>query len=571
MIFHSPYPEVSIPDTPLTPFVLAQARTLDTKPALIDGMSGRALSYAALDEQVRRVAAALAARGLKRGDVFAIFSPNTIEYAVAFHGVTLAGGVVTPINPLYTVEEIAHQLTDAHVKFLLTAPSCLDKALAAAAHAQVQETFVVGAGANGATPFAALLEADARAPEVELDVRRDLAALPYSSGTTGLPKGVMLTHHNLVANLCQIAGTNHACGDDTLVCVLPLFHIYGMQVIMNQGLRAGATIVLLPRFELREVLRVIETYRVTFAHFAPPIMLALTRQPMIADYDLSSLKTIFSGAAPLSMEIAGACAERFNCFVKQGYGMTEAAPATHMMPHAPAEPRYDSVGWCAPNTECKIIDSDTGAELGADERGEICVRGPQVMHGYLNNPTATAQTVDADGWLHTGDIGYADAAGYFYIVDRLKELIKYKGFQVAPAELEALLLTHPAVADAAVVPSPDEAAGEVPKAFVVLKPNAAGTTHEELLTYVAGRVAPYKKVRRLEFIEQIPKSPSGKILRRLLVARERADKQYRKCKSAVTRTEFHLFTIHDLRLLTCHLSLVTALIVPTPQFEELAR
>ncbi len=534
MIFRSPFPIVAIPDTPLTPFVLEHARARGAKPALIDGASGRALTYAELHDAIERTAAGLRARGLAHGDVFAILSPNTIEYALAFHGVTLAGGIVTTINPLCTEEEIAHQLTDAGAKFMLTTAALFEKARAAARAANIAELFVVGEACAGALPFNALLEHEERAPACNIAPRTDLAALPYSSGTTGRHKGVMLTHHNLVANICQIAGTDQFGDDDTLVCVLPLCHIYGMQVIMNAGLRAGATIVLLPRFELPELLRAIETYRITFAHFVPPIMLALTRLPSLDDYDLSSLKTIFSAAAPLSAELARAVAARTGCAVRQGYGMTEAAPATHMLPRGEARARYDSVGCCVPEMECKIIDGETGAELGVGERGEICVRGPQVMRGYHNNADATAAVIDADGWLHTGDIGYADEAGYFYIVDRVKELIKYKGFQVAPAELEAVLLAHPAVADAAVVPSPDEEAGEVPKAFVVLKTDAAhvagvsGGSHaddaptaDELMSFVASQVGPHEKVRRLEFVEQIPKSPSGKILRRLLVARER--------------------------------------------------
>ncbi|HYX42216.1 MAG TPA: AMP-binding protein, partial [Pyrinomonadaceae bacterium] len=249
MIFRSPYPEVTIPETPLTPFVLARAQALGAKPALVDGLSGRAISYAEFDASVQRVAAGLAARGFGKGDVFAIISPNALEYALAFHGATHAGGVVTTINPLYTADEVAHQLADAGAKFLLTAPACLEKATAAARAANVRELFVIGAAQAGAQTFAALLEYDGRAPFVEIEPRTDLAVLPYSSGTTGVPKGVMLTHYNLVANLCQIAGTDQFNGDDTLICVLPLFHIYGMQVIMNAGLRAGATIVMLPRFD----------------------------------------------------------------------------------------------------------------------------------------------------------------------------------------------------------------------------------------------------------------------------------------------------------------------------------
>jgi acyl-CoA synthetase (AMP-forming)/AMP-acid ligase II len=525
MIFRSPYPAVSIPETPLTPFVLARARELAAKPALIDGLSGRTISYAEFAAAVQRVAAGLAARGFGKGDVFAIISPNALEYALAFHGVALAGGVVTTINPLYTADEVAHQLRDADAKFLLAASGCLAKAMAAAQGTNVRELFVIGEAQAGAQSFAELLAHDGRAPVVEIEPRTDLAVLPYSSGTTGVPKGVMLTHHNLVANLCQIAGTEQFDETDTLICVLPLFHIYAMQVIMNAGLRAGATIVMLPRFDLHALLGAIETHRITLAHFVPPILLTLCKQSAVDGYDLSSLKTIFSGAAPLGAEVARECAARFDCQIKQGYGMTETAPSTHMAPSDPDNERCNSIGWCVPNMECKIVDCETGAELGTGARGEICVRGPQVMRGYLNKPEATAQTIDPDGWLHTGDIGYVDEADYFYIVDRLKELIKYKGFQVAPAELEAVLLTHPAVADAAVVPSADEEAGEVPKAFVVLKTDAATsdatTITEELLTYVAARVAPHKKIRRLEFIEQIPKSASGKILRRVLVARER--------------------------------------------------
>jgi acyl-CoA synthetase (AMP-forming)/AMP-acid ligase II len=242
----------------------------------------------------------------------------------------------------------------------------------------------------------------------------------------------------------------------------------------------------------------------------------------VDNYDLSKLKTLFSGAAPLSAELARACSERLGCDIRQGYGMTETSPAIHLTPLRFDWSKYGSIGQCVPNTECKIVDVETNEPVGCGQEGEICMRGPQMMKGYLNRPEATAATIDADGWLHTGDIGYCDESGHFFVVDRLKELIKYKGMQVAPAELEALLLTHPSVADAAVVPVADAEAGELPKAFVVLKAGTETIAAEELMAYVAGRVAPYKKIRRLEFIEQIPKSASGKILRRLLVERERA-------------------------------------------------
>ena len=520
MIFRSPFPEVHIPEIALTDYVFQKAGQLADKPALVEGTTGRAYTYAELHGLVRRAAAGLARRGFRKGDVLAVFSPNVPEFAVAFHAAATLGGVVTTLNPLYTDDEVEKQLRDAGAKFLLTVPALMDKAAEAARAAGVREIFVVGEAA-GATPFASLLEADPRdVPAVAINPREDLVALPYSSGTTGVSKGVMLTHHNCVANLAQIEASEHATSADTLVCVLPLFHIYGLQVILNYGLHIGATIITLPRFDLEQVLGVVERYRVTMAHFVPPIMLALAKSPAVDRYDLSSMKTIFSAAAPLGPDVARAVAERLGCHVKQGYGMTETAPATHMMPAEPERNRVGSVGLCLPHMECKLVSVETGEEVGAGESGEVCVRGPQVMRGYLNRPEATAQCIDADGWLHTGDIGFADEEGYFFIVDRAKELIKYKGFQVAPAELEALLLTHPAVADAAVIPSPDEEAGEVPKAFVVVREGHA-LTGEEVLSFVAEQVSPHKKVRLVEFAAQIPKSPSGKILRRLLVQQER--------------------------------------------------
>ncbi|HEV2765284.1 MAG TPA: AMP-binding protein [Pyrinomonadaceae bacterium] len=518
MIFRSPFGEVSIPEVPLTEFVLERALERGDKPALIDGATGRVVTYRQLRSDVRRASAALAARGLKKGDVLALLSTNQPEFAVAFHAAALAGGVVTTVNPLSTAEDIAHQLEDAGANYLVAAQGCMEKAREASRGARLRELFVFGE-AEGATPFDALLAHEGEPPRVSINPREDVVALPYSSGTTGLPKGVMLTHHNLVSNLLQTEATDHNNADDTLVGVLPFFHIYGMVVILNCSLRAGATLVTLPRFDLEQFLQTLETYGVTMAYVVPPIALALAKHPSVDSYDLSKLKIVFSGAAPLGGETTRALAERLGCFVKQGYGMTETSPVATVVPNDPAQAKDGSVGRPVPNTECKVVDLETGAELGAGEKGEICVRGPQVMKGYLNRPEATAQTIDADGWLHTGDIGYADADGDFFVVDRAKELIKYKGFQVAPAELEALLLTHPKVLDAAVVPSPDAEAGEVPKAFVVTRDSASA---EELLEFVAARVAPYKKIRRLELIGQIPKSPSGKILRRLLVERERA-------------------------------------------------
>ena len=517
MIFRGPYADVTIPEVSLTDFIFASTAEFKDKTALVDGPTGRSLTHGQFAAAVRRAAAGLARRNFKQGDVFAIFSTNCIEYAIAFHAVAMVGGINTTLNPLYTAEEAAFQLRDAGAKFLVAAPFCLDKAKAAAQMANIEELFVFGEGA-GAISFDTLLEDDGEVPEVKIDPQNDLVALPYSSGTTGLPKGVMLTHYNLVANMCQMDGLDYFHSSDTLLCVLPLFHIYGLVVVLNMGLHLGATIVIMPRFDLENFLAAIEEYRVTLSHIVPPIVLKLAKDPLVDKYDLSSLKMIFSGAAPLGEDLSRECMSRIKCGIRQGYGMTETSPVTHTSPADPLKMKLGAVGTAAPNTEVKVVDPATAKELGPDQEGEICVRGPQIMKGYLNNPEATARTIDKDNWLHTGDIGYADKDGHFFIVDRVKELIKYKGFQVAPAELEAVLLTHPAVADAAVIPARDDEAGEVPKAFVVKKQETSG---DEIMQYVALRVAPYKRIRDVEFISQIPKSLSGKILRRVLIEQER--------------------------------------------------
>jgi 4-coumarate--CoA ligase len=301
--------------------------------------------------------------------------------------------------------------------------------------------------------------------------------------------------------------------NEVVIAVLPFFHIYGMQVLMNGVLHWGATAVTMPRFDLVEFLQILQGHKVTRAYLVPPIILALAKHPIVDNYDLSALTQVFSGAAPLSAELAAAASARINCEVVQGYGLTETSPVTHATP--PGKYKPGSIGVTVSNTEIRVVDPESGEDLNRNEDGEIWIRGPQVMHGYLNNPHATSITIDSEGWLHTGDIGHVDDDDHFYIVDRLKELIKYKGFQVPPAELEGLLLTHPDVADAAVIGIPDEEAGELPKAFVVLKPGHEASA-EDLMEFVAGHVAHYKRIRMVELVQEIPKSASGKILRRLL-------------------------------------------------------
>ena len=518
MIFRAPGPPVAVPEVALTPFLLERAEERGGKPAFVDGTSGRTLTYQGWADGVRRVATGLAARGFRKGDVFAIYSPNVPEYAIAFHAVSLLGGTNTTISPLYTVTELSAQLKDSGARCLVTVPACVEKAEQAARDSGVSEVFVFGETERG-TPFGSLLAAEGHPPVVLIDPREDVVVIPYSSGTTGLPKGVMLTHYNLVANILQTAGVLGLREDDVMLGVLPFFHIYGMTVIMNLALHVGATVVTMPRFDLEQCLQILQQYRVTFANVVPPMVLAFAKSPLVDKYDLSSLRTVFSGAAPLKEDLAEEASTRLGCRVVQGYGMTETSPVTHATLVGGDRISGASIGPPVPNTEVKVVDVASHAELGSNEEGEICVRGPQVMRGYFNRPDATAAMIDEDGWLHTGDIGFADEHGRFFIVDRLKELIKYKGMQIAPAELEAVLLAHPSIADAAVIPLADEEAGQVPKAFVVLKSELAPA---EILEYVAARVAPYKKLRSVEVTDHIPKSPSGKILRRVLVERQRS-------------------------------------------------
>lgn len=520
MPFRSQYPDVEIPLTPLSRFVLAGAAARGDKPALIDGPSGRTITYAQLPALVARAAAGLAARGLKKGDRLAILSPNLPEYAVAFHAVASLGGVVTTVNPLYTAAEVAKQLQDSAARFLITVPPFLAVAREAAAQAKVEEIFVFGE-AEGATPFAALLAGGAAPPEAAIDPRKDLVALPYSSGTTGMPKGVMLTHHNLVAEICSIVGVTDAeliTPQDTVLAFLPFFHIYGITAFLDLSLYQGATVVTMPRFDLEQYLQLVQKHGVTILHVVPPIALALAKHPMVDNFDLSKVRGAFSAAAPLGESVAEALYARLGFRVSQAYGMTEVSGACHLGPTTEDKIKPASGGRLMPNTECRIVDVASGKEVATGEQGEIQVRGPIVMQGYFGQSGATAATIDREGWLRTGDIGYVDADGDFFIVDRTKELIKFKAFQVAPAELESVLLANPAIADACVIGIADEEAGEVPKAYVVKKGEISA---DEVMAWVAGRVAPFKKIRAVEFIDQLPKSPTGKLLRRVLKQQER--------------------------------------------------
>jgi acyl-CoA synthetase (AMP-forming)/AMP-acid ligase II len=508
--FRSPFADVVIAEVAVTEYVMRRAAEVPDRVALIDGPSGRTYTYAQLDDMIHRFAGGLIATGFRKGDVLALMAPNIPEYAVVFHGVAVAGGTVTTINPTYGAEEVRFQLLDAGATRLITIGMFAETAKAAIEGTPISEVMTID-GAEGTVSALSLLGEGAE--QVPVDNADDVVVLPYSSGTTGLPKGVMLTHRNLVANLCQVEPCFKLDDDEVMLAFLPFFHIYGMQVLMNLGLSQGATVVTMPRFDLQQALQLMQDHKVSRLFAVPPVILALAKHPIVDEYDLSHLKQIFSGAAPLGADLAAEAAARVGCEVVQGYGMTELSPVSHCTPEGGFRPGTSGV--TVPNTEIRLVDPATGDDRGVGEEGELWVRGPLVMKGYLNNQQATAMTIDDEGWLHTGDVAVLDEHDHVTIVDRVKELIKYKGFQVPPAELEALIVAHPKVADVAVIGVDDVEAGELPKAFVVLQPGAE-LTAEELQSYVAEHVAPYKRIRIVEFVSEIPKSPSGKILRRLL-------------------------------------------------------
>lgn len=527
MSFASPYPDVDIPAVSVHDYLFGNLADADgDRIALVDAKEGGELSYRDLVAQVDAFAGALADRGIAVGDVVGLLAPNSSAFAIAFHGILRAGATATTINVLFTAKDIVKQLTDARATMLITVRQLLPVAKeAAAAVGLSDDRLIVLDSAQGHPDAADLIGAGIAAPKGSFDPAGHLAVLPYSSGTTGNPKGVMLTHRNLVANVAQIRAIQDVNADDVVIAILPFFHIYGMSVLLNAVLHARARLVMMTSFDLEGFLANIADHKVTIAYIAPPVAVALAKHPLVDKYDMSTLRAVLSGAAPLDEELGHAVVDRIGCRVVQGYGMTELSPVSHCTPLDGGRRLIGSVapigaaGWTAANSHSKLVDPATGDEIGVpakglSDTGELWFKGPNVMAGYLGNEAATKETIDDDGWLHTGDLAKVDSTGCVYVVDRLKELIKYKGYQVPPAELEALLLTHPAIADAAVIGARDPESGEeVPKAFVV-KQSGADLTATEVMEFVAAEVAPYKKVRQVAFIDAVPKSASGKILRR---------------------------------------------------------
>ncbi|MCU4186742.1 AMP-binding protein [Acidiferrimicrobium sp. IK] len=489
----------------LADYLLEGAAARGAHPALVDGRSGAVVSYGELGPAVAAGAARLRALGAGPGRAVAVMAPNQPQWAIVYLAAVSTGSYAVPIGPMLTPGEAAKLLGLARVGLLVF------DATTGSAAAEIRRITGIEtadlADLEGRVDGAPLPR-PRPAPE-PVDPSRP-AVVAFSSGTTGVSKGVVLTHRNLVAAICQHQPVYQVDEDDTFLAALPFSHIYGLSIILNYGLRHGATIVTMPRFQPAEYWRLIERYRPTWLHIAPPVASLLVD----SDCDLSSVRHVVSGAAPLGAALAEKARRRVGCQVQQGYGMTEASPGVTWVPaDGTVECPPGSVGVLVPGTEARIVDPVTGDDT--DGPGELWVRGPQVMAGYLDAPDATAATLVDGEWLRTGDIVRVDDAGVWWIVDRLKELIKYKGYQVAPAELEGLLLEHPAVIDAAVAGIPDDAAGEIPKAWVVTSRPVAG---DELLAWVAERTAPYKKIRAVEFVDAVPRSPTGKVLRRVLRA-----------------------------------------------------
>jgi acyl-CoA synthetase (AMP-forming)/AMP-acid ligase II len=500
--------------------VLESCRRNISKTALVDTSCDCRFTFAEYGSLVESLARGLISAGLAPGEVVAIFLPNSWEFAITYHAATLAGGIPTLLNPSYREREIRYQLENSGAVFLITDAPLLGNVNLAGLPA-LRRIFTTRSFTPHSEDFAILLRpTSAKFPEARQSSQETIAALPYSSGTTGLPKGVMLSHYNLVANVYQIIGPNAAIltPDDVMLCFLPLYHIYGLTVALTLSLALGSTLVLMPRFDMQKLCALLVQEGVTMMPMVPPAINALCQAAEAGIFPKNhKVRWIKSGAAPLAPELARRLADLTGIIVAQGYGMTEASPVTHVGYIAPPEmSRPASIGQPLALTECRILDLD-GNEVAPGEPGELVMRGPQIMLGYWKDPQATAAVL-RDGWYFSGDIVRADADGFYYVLDRSKEMIKYKGFPVAPAEVESVLLEHPAVRDCGVAAKPDVSAGEIPCAFVVLREGftPSDALEKELRDFVADRLAHHKQPREIHFVDAVPRTPSGKILRREL-------------------------------------------------------
>lgn len=532
----SPFSDVQIPENLIDEYVWSGLERWPDRDALVCGVTDRKFTYHETRLACKRFAASLKKRGATTGQVLAVLLPNVPEFAVTALGAIEAGLVVTTINPVYTPFEIAHQFKDAGAVGVVTIPELLPKVFEAQKLMDgpgVKPLYVISVNGKGDRPSGAWDFDEMLDPMVDTSVLKkcrsnaDVAFMPYSSGTTGLSKGVSLSHRNLVANITQ---TNHpevnhfsdttATYQDVLPAILPFYHIYGLTMILLRGLSYGCKLVTLPKLESDLFLNILKNYKATLLYVVPPMVLLLGQHKNVTHEHFQSLKIICNGAGPVKeadAEKVIARTQNKNVRFCQAYGMTEASPAVFVSRNSSLVD-YLTVGPPISNTKAKVVDpTDDTIEYGPGEVGEIQVHGPQVMMGYHNNPEATANTVSPDGWLRTGDIGYYNDQKEFFIVDRIKELIKVQGYQVPPAELEGLLRTHPAVLDAAVIGVPHDRTGEAPLAYVVLDPDRPAASEADVKAFVAERVAPYKQISAgVRFVESLPKSAAGKILRRVL-------------------------------------------------------
>ena len=499
--------------------MLESCRRFPKKTAIVDSSCDRRLTYAEYAEIVESLAHGLIVAGLKPGETIAIFLANSWEFCVAYHAATLASAVPTLLNPTYREREVRYQLENSEAALLITDGPFIN-GVDLSRLPCLRRVYTTRVRHGGAEDFATLFRVGSRTSLPILGSPQEtLAALPYSSGTTGLPKGVMLSHYNLVSNIFQIIGprASEIRHNDVLLCFLPLYHIYGLNVGLNPVLTLGGTLVLMPRFSPARLFELLVRERVTIMLVVPPALNALTQAAESGQFPRDHVvRWVKSGAAPLAPELPRRFTSLTKILVTQGYGMTEASPVTHIGFLDPKLYKPESIGQPVALTDCRVLD-DNDREVQPDERGELVMRGPQFMLGYWKERQATA-AVMRDGWYWSGDVVTRDANDFYYVLDRGKEMIKYKGFPVAPAEVEAVLLEHPAVRDCGVISKPDSAAGEIPCAFVVLREStlASPAMDEALRAYVADRLTHYKQPREIRFVDAVPRTASGKILRREL-------------------------------------------------------
>ncbi|XP_045536849.1 probable 4-coumarate--CoA ligase 1 isoform X1 [Papilio machaon] len=527
-ILNSPWGEIKVGNETLTEYVFSDYELWDDKPSVTCGVSGRSYPYGMLRMMVEKCAMALLGHmRLSPGERIGLILPNIPEFAALIHGAIRAGLVVTFANPLYTAEEVRRQFTDCGVKAIGTIEMFMPLALEVSKSLKdYKGTIWVGGDddkVKGIFGLRSLLMADHTTdlPELNCD---EVCLIPYSSGTTGMPKGVMLTHANLVSNLKQakcpkiMKYQGEKGHGDVILTVPPFFHIYGFNAVLNYNLSLGYHIVSIPKFTPEDYIKCLVEYKPTTLFVVPSLLAFLATHPLVKKEHLQSVQTIMVGAAPTTdsmLEKFLLKCEKTKDEIKllQGYGMTESSPVTLMTPYIYPYNKVGSVGQLIPSTQARIVSLTTGDNLHAHKSGELYLRGPQVMKGYWNNETATRETVDDEGWLHTGDVAYYDEDHYFYIVDRTKELIKVKGNQVSPTEIESVIMEQPEVADVAVVGIPDALAGEVPKAFVVLKANHK-LTEKQIYDVVAQKLTKYKHLEGgVAFLHSIPRNAAGKILR----------------------------------------------------------